>query len=138
MNNEYFINTSDDTSKFTSVSSSGNIHENNVNQSYSNKSSNFYSRDNSSRFSSVGSSDNYADKYSEKPSGYLNSFKYYLGSALHKTIDVAYNIKEKVSEMGISETLKTTGLKTVEIIKDTGNKVKVNYRLQRLLMLCTQ
>jgi hypothetical protein len=133
LNSEYFINTTNDTNKFSSVSSSGSSRNDNFNnQNFSNNSSKYQSRDNSSRYSSVGSSDNYADKYSEKPSGYLDSFKYYLGSALNKTMDVAYNIKEKVSEMDISSTLKTTGLKTVEIIKDTGIKVKVSDSLQRI------
>ncbi len=126
LNNEYFINTTNDTNKFSSVSSSGSSLNDNVNQNFSNNNSKYQSRDNSSRYSSVGSNDNFADKYSEKPSGYLDSFKYYLGSALYKTMDVAYNIKERVSEMDISSTLKTTGLKTVEIIKDTGIKVKVS------------
>lgn len=63
------------------------------------------------------------DNSTEQPSGYFSTFKYYLGTALVKTIDVAYNIKEKVSEMELGTTLKGAGVKTLEIIKDTSQKV---------------
>lgn len=138
INNEYFINTNNDSNKFSSVSSSGSSRNDfiNNNSNYSNSKSQY--NDNSSRYSSVGSSYNFSDDQTERPGGYLASFKYYLGSALYKTMDVAYNIKEKVSEMDLGTKLKTTGLKTVEIIKDTGLKVKVGIYLRRIHPLCKQ
>ena len=78
----------------------------------------------SGQFSSVGSSSDEA----EQPVGYFSSFKYYLGSALSKTAEAAYIIKDKVSEMEIASKLKVTGMKTVEVIKDTGSKVKVSLK----------
>lgn len=131
-NNEYFVLNNNNGSKYNSVSSSGGTKNEIIKSSWNNNySSNQGNKDNSSRFSSVGSKYNNNDDHQEETSGYMGSFKYYLGSALHKTMDVAINIKEKVSEMDLGTKIKNTGWKTVEIIKDTGIKVKVGFLLNK-------
>jgi hypothetical protein len=130
MNNSDFSYSANKGDRFASVSSSSNGGSNGSSNSNVWKSNNYSSNSNSNRFASIGSEYNSGDDQTDKNSGYMSSFKYYLGTALYKTYDVACNIKEKVSEMELGSTLKGAGIKTVEIIKDTGAKVKESNAMQ--------
>lgn len=123
MGNSDYYSQSSSTNKYASVSSSGDSSTPSSNDSWNDTKISTKNND-TSRFSSVGSGQNYSDDQ-DPPSGYFSSFKYYLGSALTKTAQAALVIKDKVSEMELGTKLKNTGIRTVEIIKDTGMKVKV-------------
>lgn len=79
-----------------------------------------------SRFHSVSSSGDF-----DKPSGegetnnnnVLGSFNAWIGKAYNKTKEVAINMKDKVSEMDLGTKIKNAGIKTIEVVKDTGTKV---------------
>jgi hypothetical protein len=53
----------------------------------------------------------------------LGSFNTWMGNAYNKTKEIAINMKDKVSEMDLGTKLKSAGLKTIEVVKETGTKV---------------
>lgn len=77
------------------------------------------------RFQAVGS-DFQRNDYGNETSAsnhVLGSFNAWMGTAYNKTKEIAYNVKDKVSEMDLGNKLKSAGYKTYEVVKDTGTKV---------------
>ena len=88
--------------------------ESNVKQEQTNTNKNYYS---------VGSSAD-ATGSNKNTDGYFSYFGSVLSTAYVKGMEVASTVKDKVSDMDITNKLIQTGTKTIEVLKDTGNIVK--------------
>jgi hypothetical protein len=115
------INISNDHYKnsYSSYGSSGN-NNNDEDNKYISISSKYK---NDERFASV-SSDPYSPDQAEKELDEYNKYnnvKGYLDTALEKTKTVATKVGGTISELDLPSKLKTTGTKTIEVLKTTGS-----------------
>lgn len=92
---------------------------------YVDQSTNSNNNDNNKRFQAVGSNNDTSTSNSSEQNNnnVMGSFNAWMGTAYNKTKQIAFNVKDKVSEMDLGNKIKSAGLKTYEVVKDTGTKV---------------
>jgi hypothetical protein len=92
---------------------------------YVDQSNNSNNNDPNKRFQAVGSNNDNSTSNSsgEQGNNVMGSFNAWMGTAYNKTKQIAFNVKDKVSEMDLGTKIKSAGLKTYEVVKDTGTKV---------------
>jgi hypothetical protein len=74
------------------------------------------------RFQSVTSNDPTPTK-TDNQTNIMDSLNIWMDKAYSKTKEIAINVKDKVDEMDLGTKLKNAGIKTMEVVKETSNKV---------------